>query len=669
MEDSRELETLLVDEWLLTNGLGGYSSGTVCGVRTRRYHGLLIASLRAPWGRMVMLNDLIEHVTFPDGDSIFLSTEYKAGQPLHFHGAGFTLRFTLQDGLPVWHYTKGDYVLEKRLVLPYLQNSVHIIYRLLSGPGVVHIDLRPAVNFRPHESSVDTLLQTKYAMTIMDDRYELSAAPGNPLLRFRLYGEETSFTFSSETIQDIVFWMEERRGFSAKGTLWSPGEFHLIVRQGHLASLVASTHSWETLGAVTPEESLELEMTRRSNLVKIAHPKAREGEGKDLVLAADQFLISPIGRPQDTARARAAGFEVHTVIAGYHWFTDWGRDTMISLEGLTLVTGRFIEAGSILRTFGHYIRNGLIPNLFPEGENQGLYHTTDATLWFFHAIDRYLQYTSDYQTLAYLLPRLRGIIDYHLRGTDFGIKVDPKDGLLSQGQQGYQLTWMDAKVDDWVVTPRRGKAVEVNALWYNALRLMAEWSAREEDKAGAAFYNEQADKTCESFNTKFWYAEGNYLYDVIDGEHGHDPACRPNQVFSISLPHPVLEKSQWEPVLHVVTEQLLTPMGLRSLSPSHPQYKPRYYGDLRSRDAAYHQGTVWAWLIGPYIDVWLKVYPHRRSEVKNLLAGLMGEMHRAGIGSVSEIFDAEPPFAANGCIAQAWSVAELLRAWVLSQAE
>ncbi|HLP77431.1 MAG TPA: amylo-alpha-1,6-glucosidase, partial [Candidatus Paceibacterota bacterium] len=359
-----------------------------------------------------------------------------------------------------------------------------------------------------------------------------------------------------------------------------------------------------------------------------------------------------------------SGGDVRTVIAGYHWFTDWGRDTMISLEGLTLTTGRHVEAGWILRTFAHYIRDGLIPNLFPEGENRGLYHTADATLWFFHALNRYIEFTNDRDTLRHILPKLIGTVEHHLRGTWFGIGVDPSDGLLRQGAEGYQLTWMDAMVDGWVVTPRRGKAVELNGLWYNALRLLENWVREEHGEDAAEPYAKHAKRAKQSFNERFWNPDGNGLFDVIDGEHGDDPACRPNQLLAFSLTHPVLEPSCWKPVLDSVHARLLTPVGLRSLSRDHAEYKPKYFGDLRARDAAYHQGTVWAWLIGPFIDAWLKVYPDDRAGARKFLEGFVPHLDAGCVGSINEIFDAEAPFVPRGCIAQAWSVAEVLRCWV-----
>jgi predicted glycogen debranching enzyme len=388
-------------------------------------------------------------------------------------------------------------------------------------------------------------------------------------------------------------------------------------------------------------------------------------DAAELILAADQFIIQPSHRVEDLTRARAAGDEVRTIIAGYHWFTDWGRDTMISLEGLTLLTGRYHEARWILRTFHHYIKDGLIPNMFPEGKNLGLYHTADATLWFFHAIDKYVEATKDYETLRALLPALLSIISYHMQGTHFGIHVDPKDGLLLQGAEGYQLTWMDAKVGDWVVTPRRGKAVEINALWYNALRLLENWFTDEKDIENALLLRKQAEKAYSSFNTSFWYANGGYLYDLVETEGiGNDAACRPNQIFAICLKHPILDPSHWHAVMDKVKSELLTPYGLRSLSPKHPAYKPRYDGDLRSRDAAYHQGTVWTWLIGPFIDAWFKIHPYKQTEARQFLTAFAEHVGDAGVGSISEIFDAVAPYTSRGCIAQAWSVSEVLRAWV-----
>jgi predicted glycogen debranching enzyme len=301
--------------------------------------------------------------------------------------------------------------------------------------------------------------------------------------------------------------------------------------------------------------------------------------------------------------------------------------------------------------------------MFPEGEKKGLYHTADATLWFFHAVARYVEHSGDRLTLALLYSTLKNIVECHVRGTRFGIHVDEHDGLLVQGAEGVQLTWMDAKVDGWVVTPRRGKAVEINALWFNALRLMEHWAADHGDDA--AVYRQRADQAQRSFNDRFWFADGGYLYDVVDADGGGDDSkCRPNQVLSIALPHPVLARNRWEPVMRIVKDRLLTPVGLRSLAPGDRDYKAQYFGDLRTRDAAYHQGTVWGWLAGPFIDAWVKVYPDDLAGARHALEGFIPHLDDACIGSIGEVFDAEPPFTARGCISQAWSVAEVLRAWV-----
>jgi predicted glycogen debranching enzyme len=431
--------------------------------------------------------------------------------------------------------------------------------------------------------------------------------------------------------------------------------------------LTGSTETWERVVALSPDDALEAEMKRRGKLLKWATPPVRSPFAEELVLAADQFIISPATRARDTARAKAAGDEARTVIAGYYWFTDWGRDTMISLEGLTLVTGRHEEAGYILRTFASHVKDGLIPNYFPDQDNEGVYHTADATLWFFEALNRYLTYTDDQDTLHKMLPILKSIFGYHMKGTRFGIGVDPKDGLLRQGAPGYQLTWMDAKCGDWVVTPRRGKAVEIEGLWYNALRLLEGW-LRDADDPLAGEVKQAADRAYHSFNERFWCPQQNGLYDVIDTPDGKDdPSCRPNQLLAISLPNPVLDPKHWRAVVETCHKRLYTPVGLRSLAPGSPDYKPKYFGDLRARDAAYHQGTVWAWLIGPFLDAWLRAFPGDVTHCREMLEGFPKHLNMACVGQISEIFDAEPPYTPRGCVAQAWSVAEVLRCWVKTQ--
>jgi predicted glycogen debranching enzyme len=665
--DAAEIESLLQREWLVTNGLGGYACGTVGGVLTRRFHGMLIAALPAPWGRRMMLNYLAEQLRFPDGSVVQLGGEERVNSRLAGRTRNYLTEFRLEVGLPIWTYKVNGITLEKRLLLPNRQNTVHISYRVVEPETRVRLELRPALHFRPHEGTLGVPLDEPYSVNVVEDRFEFAAAMMGtlPPLRVKAYGNAAAFTFERRYLQEVLYRIEEARGYESRGDLWSPGYFRFELQNAEWATLVASTESWETIRALDPNAAWEIEGTRLRRLISQAHTDAREGLGAELVLAADQFIITPAGRVEDVARARALGDEVRTVIAGYHWFTDWGRDTMISLEGLTLVPCRHTEAGWILRTFARYVRDGLIPNMFPEGEKEGLYHTADATLWFFHALERYIDITDDRHTLRVVLPIMLGIVDHHLLGTRFGIGVDPADGLMKQGAAGYQLTWMDAKVDDWVVTPRRGKAVEINALWYNALRLLEGWLRREGNHEHAERISAHAARARESFNQRFWYGEGGHLYDVVDTEAGvDDPALRPNQLFAISLCHPVLDQSRWEPVVRVCEERLFTPVGLRSLAPGHPDYKPTYHGNLRERDAAYHQGTVWAWLIGPFIDAWLKVHPGETREARRFLDGFEPHLSEAGVGSISEVFDAEPPYTPRACVAQAWSVAEVLRCWV-----
>ncbi len=657
--DYAKLDAFLSREWLVTNGLGGYASGTVAGVPTRRYHGFLVAALQIPHGRTVMLNSLFQKIIFPDNSALNICGAEQGESLVDVVPS----EFRLEMRYAIWTFEIRDAVLERRVFMSYRQNSVHITYCLISGGDGLKLQLAPALHFRRHEAPVNESLASPYLVTMMPEGIEVSDRSDLPPLRLKALGTNSDFVLHSLDLDRIYYRTEERRGYEAYGKLWSPGYFQFDLKKGSPLSLLASTESWDVIRALSPSEAYQTELERRRLLIASAVPAAHKGVAQELVLAADQFIFSPTSRPEDTARALAAGEEFRSVIAGYHWFTDWGRDTMISLEGLTLLTGRVTTAGWILRTFAHYLRNGLVPNMFPEGGKEGLYNTADATLWFFHAIGRYLHYHNDLVLLDLMIPRLLDIIDHHIHGTDFGIRMDPKDGLLTQGAVGYPLTWMDAKVDDWVVTPRRGKAVEINALWYNAIRLLEGWLRERRGEEAATKASEMAKRVYESFNRRFWCEKEGYLYDVIDGENGDDLSCRPNQVFAIALPHPVLDSGFWKPVMDVVEKKLLTPVGLRSLSPDDPNYKSRYDGDLRSRDAAYHQGTVWAWLLGAFVDAWIRLHPGEAKSARRFIVGLLPHLNEACIGSMSEIFDAEPPFTPRGCIAQAWTVAEFLRAW------
>src|SRR5438045_1245331 len=537
-------------EWLVTNGLGGFASATISGEITRRYHGFLIAALPAPQGRVVMLNDLDVAVGRSDGSLASL------------RDSGRFVDFTLTMGRPSWRYEIDGMTIEKSVLMPARHNITYIGFRLIGGARAIRLFLRPAVNFRRIEAAVSEPLASGYALTANGRHYEIAAGAGLPVLRLMISGcDATSFTADGGSRHECDFVTEEQRGYDARGSLWSPGYFTVELQADGIATLIAATEPWHTVGALHPDAARRFETERRRRLVAMAPPAAREGLAAEMVLAADSFIITPVGRVADIVRAHAEGDEMRTVIAGYHWFTDWGRDAMISLEGLTLVT------------------------------------------------------------------------------------------------------WMDAKVGDWVVTPRRGKAVEINALWYNALSLLTQWlrDARHPEADEIAGHAELARR---SFNRRFWNEGRGCLYDTVDGENGDDASFRPNQIFAVSLPHPVLDRQYWRPVVDAVEQKLLTPFGLRSLAPDEPDFKSRSCGDLRARDAPYPQGTVWAWLIGPFIDAWLKVHPDKRETARGLLAGFETVVAEAGIGSISEIFDAEPPFTPRGCMAQAWSVAEVLRCLV-----
>jgi predicted glycogen debranching enzyme len=482
-----------------------------------------------------------------------------------------------------------------------------------------------------------------------------------PVVRLEATGTGAAFAIEPLDRHEIAYVVDRDRGGDWLGSAHSPGTATLWLETGAAVYFTATAQAWAHIDALPPASAWDAELARRERLLASSDPALQTMDTFLIALAADQFVVKPAARADDTVRARAAGAEPRSVIAGYPWFTDWGRDTMIALEGLTLSTGRIGEARDILRTFALHVRDGLIPNLFPEGEREGLYHTADATLWFFHALDRYDTLSGDRTLVDELLEVLQDIVEHHRAGTRFDIRVD-SDGLLTQGAPDLPLTWMDARMDGWVVTPRRGKAVEINALWHNALWLLHGWMVRAGRGLPAGDLARQARRCQESFNARFWNSRRGCLFDVVDGESGDDPACRPNQLLAIAVRHPPLEQSRWAPVVEVASTELLTPFGLRTLSRDHSQYQPRYFGALRERDGAYHQGTVWPWLMGPFIDAWLKVHPDDAEGARTLLAPLLGHVMGAScVGSVCEIFDAESPFTARGCVSQAWSVAEVAR--------
>ena len=656
-EPNGDVNAFLSLEWLVTNGLGGYSSGTVMQVATRRYHGIFVPDLPSPRGRTMVIPRLDEELDV-GGTVVRLSgAEYADGRVDTDIFEHLTV-FRREWQTPIWRFSCHGREVLKRVIMPYGQNTVYVQYRLETGDPVT-LRLRPFVTFRMPDAPLSEARNPPSLLTMIRERYEMPLCEGVSPLKLCLRPQTGAFVADTYISREVSYRVDRDRGSPHVEDLESPGYFTVRLDREHPVSFVASMEPWENL-QYDADAIFAAEHARLRKLVSQVDRVHDDRLETLLALAADQFIVFPGSRMEEHALAQASGDEARTVMAGYYWFTDWGRDTMISLEGLTLCTGRHREARAILRTFARYIKDGLIPNLFPEGERIGLYHTADATLWFFHALDRYYEVTGDRDTLMVLYPALKEVMEHHVTGTRFGIGVDERDGLLKADAPGYALTWMDAKTEDWVVTPRRGKPVEIQGLWYNAVRLMGQWA--DELGEGSDRWGGLAKQVEGSFNDRFWYASGGYLYDTVDGEAGDDPSLRPNQILTMSLRYPLLQKDRWASVLAVVRDKLLTPFGLRSLAPGHRDYKPMYFGDLRARDAAYHQGIVWAWLIGHFIDASLKAGA-ARAECRRMLNAF--DMHLAddGIGTISEIFDADPPYAPRGCIAQAWSVAEVLRAY------
>jgi predicted glycogen debranching enzyme len=646
-------------EWLVTNGLGGYASGTLLGWATRKYHGLFVPNLPSPHGRTVIIPRLDEEIDTHER-SILLGGALYAGGQEEGQAHLYLKEFRYEWQAPTWVFQIDDRILEKTVLMPFGQNTVYVLYRLI-GREPLRIKLRPFVAFRGHDESLPLSSHALWSVSFRGERFEARIAEDLPVLRLRVAPGYRYFVSEEKKSETHLYGIEKERGLEHHEILGSPGYFIAELQPGQTTAFTASTERWEALSQ-DAEAVVGSECQRLNKLIALAPAAARTGFAGQLVLAADEFVVLPASRFEEDMMARAAGEETRSIIAGYHWFTDWGRDTMISLEGLTLCTGRHREARAILTTFARYVRDGLIPNQFPEGQREAMYNTVDASLWYFHALDRYYQTTGDRDTLKALFRVLKSVIERHVAGTRFGIGVDPDDGLIRAAAEGYQLTWMDAKVADWVVTPRRGKPVEIQALWYNALRLMERWA--EELGETTNYYTDLAVRVHESFNKRFWYERGGYLSDVVDAEDPADTArLRPNQVFAVSLRFPVLDASLWKPVVDVVEDKLLTPYGLRTLAPGDKEYRPRYEGDLWARDAAYHQGLVWPWLIGHFLDARRRVYGHAHDN-RRFLRAFEGHLRDAGIGTISEIFDAEPPYTPRGCIAQAWSVAEVLRAYL-----
>ncbi|HYL12292.1 MAG TPA: amylo-alpha-1,6-glucosidase [Terriglobales bacterium] len=638
------LDAALRREWLETNGIGGFASSTVNGVNTRRYHGLLVAATKPPVGRYVLLSKLEETLVI-DGRPFDLGTNRYPGV-VHPQGFRYLKQFRLEP-FPVFTFEVEGIEIEKTVFMVQGENTTVVQYDIKNAQksNVVHLELRPLIAFRDYHSlthengAIDGRLNSQPGLTSLSPYHNL---PALDLGHDAMEVESTGHWY-----RNFEYDAERERGLDFVEDLFNPCLLRFDLTAQNQATLIAST---EPRNAAAAGEYRQAEVSRRRT--NASRSPDEDGFVKSLTVAADQYIVS-------------RGHE-KTVIAGYHWFSDWGRDTMIALPGLTLPTRRYDVARSILRTFAQHVDRGMLPNRFPDAGEMPEYNTVDATLWFFEAVRAFLAYTGDLEFVRDDLHSvLTDIISWHVRGTRFGIKMD-SNGLLNSGEPGTQLTWMDAKAGDWVVTPRRGKAVEIQALWYNALCIMEDLAKRIGDEIGRKRYSNMAALTKWSCNRLLWNEKGGYLYDVLNGGPP-DSSIRPNQIFAVSLPYTMLSPERAKQVVGVVEQHLLTPYGLRTLAPSDPQYRGRYSGDGVSRDGAYHQGTVWPWLMGPFISAYIKVNggtESARRQAETWLASLKDHLADAGLGHISEIFDGDPPHRPVGCIAQAWSVAEVLRATV-----
>ncbi len=626
-------------EWLETNGLGGYASSTIIGAHSRRYHGLLVAATQPPVKRVVMLSKLDETLHLQGGQSYELGTNKYQGT-VYPNGYIFQQEFK-QQLFPEFTYQLPGAKLKKTITAIHGENTVVITYELLESEGEVKLDLRPMLSPRDYHNLAQANSDLNSDYKFEEGIFACKPYANQPDLYLSVPG--STFRFHPDWYYRLEYIQELERGMAGHEDLFSPGFFQLSISAGQKISVIASLHHPHGRQG---EDLVKAEVERRKMVIK--QSGYDDAFMQQLSLAADQFVAQ-----------RGSGLK--TIVAGYPWFTDWGRDTMISLPGLCLATGRYEDAKKILLAFAQNVSQGMIPNRFPDNGESPLYNTIDGTLWLFVAVYKYLQVTGDKAfVLANLLPILGDILGWHERGTRHYIKAD-EDGLLAGGEDGYALTWMDAKAHDWVVTPRRGKAVEIQALWYNAWMIYASLLKEAKQPEAAQQVEQKAEKIRLAFVDQFWNPQSLALFDVVNGDD-KDPSIRPNQIFAISLPFPLLDLDQSYQVLDTVERELLTPVGLRSLSPQDPSYQPLYQGDQYSRDGAYHQGTVWSWLLGPYLDALIRVRGGwGRDMARMVIAKMQEHLGQAGIGNVSEIFDGASPFTPRGCTAQAWGVAELLR--------
>lgn len=621
-------------EWLVTNGIGGYGSGTLSGILTRRYHGMLVAALDPPLGR-TLLGSKCDEIIHCEGKEYVLSSDRWHSGELSPEGYRYIESFWFEGSIPVWRYTIGNALLEKRIWMEPKANTTYIQYHLSKAPLPIEISLKMMVNYRSYHQTTHAG-NWHFDITAIPTGLKVEAFQG--ATPFYILSDRAKGVLKNEWYHGYFLKEEQERGLDCS-------EDHL-----HAGTFVSSLKEGESLTLVfTTEESADLDgnasLARRKK-GESANDNKKPFWIRQLLLAAEAFIVdrSPGGK---------------TIIAGYHWFGDWGRDTMISLPGLTITTGRSDVAKTILQTFAKFVDQGMLPNRFPDGGNPPEYNSVDASLWYFLAISSYYHATKDKDLVKEIFPVLSGMIDWFLKGTRYQIHVDAKDGLLHAGEKGVQLTWMDAKVGDFVVTPRIGKPIEVNALWVNALKIMGDFSRLLHQPS--EMFDSASEKATIGFQ-RFWNEQARYCYDVIDGPEGDDLTLRPNQVFAVSLPFSPFPIDKQKAIVEILGSKLLTPRGLRSLSPEDSRYRGRYRGSPSERDGVYHQGTVWGYLLGPYSIAHFKVFNDKEAALK-ILEPMSDHLLEAGIGTCSEIFDGNPPFTPRGCIAQAWSVAEIIRAW------
>jgi predicted glycogen debranching enzyme len=664
-----ELAAAETREWLVTNGIGGYASGTIAGILTRRYHGLLIAALKAPVNRTLLLAKLEETVDY-DGGQYALSANRWADHKIEPLGHHHLESFYLDGTIPVWEYACGDALLEKRVWMQLGENTTYTRYYLHRGSNSLKLSIKALVNYRTHHSET-RCGDWQMDITTIEHGISVSAFPEAQTLY--LFTNTGMVSPAHDWYKDFDLIQERYRGLNDREDHLNAGRFAINLEPGDAITIVASTKPEPNLdGEAALKERLDYELGLIENWRSVDYldNKAAPKWVEHLVLAADQFIVNRPVTEQPNGK---------TIVAGYPWFSDWGRDTMISLSGLTISSGRPELAKTILNTCARFLDQGMLPNVFPDETDTPGYNTVDAILWYFEALRAYFSATKDVELLKDLYPKLVDVIDWHVRGTRYNICLDPTDGLLYAGEEGMQLTWMDAKIGDWVVTPRVGKPIEVNALWYNALLIMMA-IAKVLGKPHTE-YEKMAIKAATGFH-RFWNPDLGYCFDVLDTPTGDDDSLRPNQIFAVALPHPdldldlgtdhklhpmpLLNVSQQQKVLDICARRLLTSHGLRSLSPDHRQYQGHYGGDQVLRDCAYHQGTVWGWLIGAFVQAHLRVYKDP-AQAHRILEAIASNLNAHGVGSLSEIFDGNAPMYPRGCIAQAWTVAEVLRAWLLTE--